>query len=81
MTSPRGAASAPAASPTTPRAFHTGRTPGAYEASLGSRGTSELAVMLDTIRPLSATADAIEVEDPGYQDSFIASPGSGPGSA
>jgi homogentisate 1,2-dioxygenase len=37
--------------------------------------------MLDTIRPLSATADAIEVEDPGYQDSFIASPGSGPGSA
>jgi len=58
-----------------------GPHPGAYEASLGSRGTSELAVMLDTIRPLSATADAIEVEDPGYQDSFIASPGSGPGSA
>ncbi|WP_437979725.1 homogentisate 1,2-dioxygenase [Sorangium sp. So ce117] len=51
-----------------------GPHPGAYEASLGARETSELAVMLDTIRPLSATAAALAVEDPGYQDSFIAGP-------
>ncbi|WP_437475669.1 homogentisate 1,2-dioxygenase [Sorangium sp. So ce1014] len=51
-----------------------GPHPGAYEASLGSRETSELAVMLDTIRPLAATPAALAVEDPGYQDSFIAGP-------
>ncbi|WP_437955449.1 homogentisate 1,2-dioxygenase [Sorangium sp. So ce119] len=49
-----------------------GPHPGAYEASLGSRETSELAVMLDTIRPLTATPAALAVEDPAYQDSFIA---------
>lgn len=49
-----------------------GPHPGAYEASLGSRETSELAVMLDTIRPLTATQAALAVEDPAYQDSFIA---------
>ncbi|WP_437291195.1 homogentisate 1,2-dioxygenase [Sorangium sp. So ce406] len=49
-----------------------GPHPGAYEASLGSRETSELAVMLDTTRPLTATPAALAVEDPAYQDSFIA---------
>ncbi|AUX45789.1 homogentisate 1,2-dioxygenase [Sorangium cellulosum] len=49
-----------------------GPHPGAYEASLGGRETSELAVMLDTTRPLAATPAALAVEDPGYQDSFIA---------
>ncbi|WP_437731178.1 homogentisate 1,2-dioxygenase [Sorangium sp. So ce1335] len=51
-----------------------GPHPGAYEASLGGRETSELAVMLDTTRPLAATPFALAVEDPGYQDSFIAGP-------
>jgi homogentisate 1,2-dioxygenase len=50
-----------------------GPHPGAYEGSVGSRSTDELAVMLDTYRPLQATAAALEVEDPGYQDSFIPS--------
>jgi homogentisate 1,2-dioxygenase len=48
-----------------------GPHPGAYEASIGHRTTEELAVMLDTVLPLHATAAALNVEDPGYQDSFI----------
>ncbi|EYF04167.1 homogentisate 1,2-dioxygenase [Chondromyces apiculatus] len=48
-----------------------GPHPGAYEASLGAQRTDELAVMMDTLRPLIPTAAALAVEDPGYQDSFI----------
>jgi homogentisate 1,2-dioxygenase len=47
-----------------------GPHPGAYEASIGTRTTSEVAVMLDCYRPLSATPAAAAVEDPAYQDSF-----------
>ncbi|HET6346870.1 MAG TPA: homogentisate 1,2-dioxygenase [Myxococcota bacterium] len=47
-----------------------GPHPGAYEGSIGHRETQELAVMLDTFRPLRPTAAALAVEDPGYQDSF-----------
>jgi homogentisate 1,2-dioxygenase len=48
-----------------------GPHPGAYEASIGQKQTDELAVMLDTYRPLHATPAALGVEDPGYQKSFI----------
>jgi len=48
-----------------------GPHPGAYEKSLGAKTTDELAVMLDTTLPLQATAAALGVEDPNYQDSFI----------
>ncbi|HTP49316.1 MAG TPA: homogentisate 1,2-dioxygenase [Anaeromyxobacteraceae bacterium] len=48
-----------------------GPHPGAYEASIGSKATSELAVMLDCYRPLLATAAAVAIEDPGYQGSFL----------
>jgi homogentisate 1,2-dioxygenase len=48
-----------------------GPHPGAYEGSIGTKFTDELAVMLDTYQPLSATAAAIAVEDAGYHDSFI----------
>jgi len=48
-----------------------GPHPGAYEKSIGSRTTDELAVMIDTTLPLQATAAALTVEDPHYQDSFI----------
>jgi homogentisate 1,2-dioxygenase len=48
-----------------------GPHPGAYEGSIGARTTNELAVMLDCYQPLSATAAALGVEDPGYQDSFL----------
>jgi homogentisate 1,2-dioxygenase len=47
-----------------------GPHPGAYEASIGKKTTQEVAVMLDTTLPLSATPAAANVEDPGYQDSF-----------
>jgi homogentisate 1,2-dioxygenase len=48
-----------------------GPHPGAYEASIGAKTTSELAVMLDCALPLEATAQAAAIEDPGYQDSFL----------
>jgi homogentisate 1,2-dioxygenase len=48
-----------------------GPHPGAYEGSIGQRQTDELAVMLDTYRPLQATAAAAGVEDPGYAASFV----------
>lgn len=48
-----------------------GPHPGAYEESIGSRATNELAVMVDTYRPLSATPAALAIEDPGYQESFV----------
>ena len=49
-----------------------GPHPGAYEASIGTTHTDELAVMVDTYAPLVPTAAALSVEDPGYQESFIA---------
>jgi homogentisate 1,2-dioxygenase len=48
-----------------------GPHPGAYEGSIGAKQTSELAVMLDCTRPLEATHDALAVEDPGYEASFV----------
>lgn len=48
-----------------------GPHPGAYEGSLGHHQTSEVAVMLDTFAPLRATPQALPIEDPGYQHSFV----------
>jgi homogentisate 1,2-dioxygenase len=48
-----------------------GPHPGAYEGSIGQRHTDELAVMLDTYRPLHATPAALAVEDPAYAASFV----------
>lgn len=48
-----------------------GPHPGAYEASIGTRGTNELAVMLDCYLPLQPTPIALGIEDGGYQESFI----------
>jgi homogentisate 1,2-dioxygenase len=47
-----------------------GPHPGAYEGSIGARATNELAVMLDTGRPLSSTAACRAIEDAGYHASF-----------
>ena len=47
-----------------------GPQPGRYEASIGTERTSELAVMVDTFRPLTVAAAALEVEDAGYMASF-----------
>lgn len=48
-----------------------GPHPGAYEGSIGHRETSELAVMMDTLRPLHPTDAALAIEDDAYQSSFI----------
>jgi homogentisate 1,2-dioxygenase len=47
-----------------------GPHPGAYEGSIGSTRTDELAVMLDTYSPLVPTAQAANLEDTGYHDSW-----------
>ncbi|HLJ55746.1 MAG TPA: homogentisate 1,2-dioxygenase, partial [Chthonomonadaceae bacterium] len=47
-----------------------GPQPGAVEASLGKQRTEELAVMLDTFRPLRLTAEAIALEDESYAYSW-----------
>jgi homogentisate 1,2-dioxygenase len=47
-----------------------GPHPGAYEGSVGSTRTDELAVMCDTYEPLVPTAQAANIEDPGYHDSW-----------
>jgi homogentisate 1,2-dioxygenase len=43
-----------------------GPHPGAVEKSIGKTETKELAVMVDTFRPLHLTEDAIAIEDEGY---------------
>jgi len=47
-----------------------GPQPGAVEASLGKTRTEELAVMLDTFRPLQMTRAAAEIEDEAYSWSW-----------
>jgi homogentisate 1,2-dioxygenase len=48
-----------------------GPHPGRAEASIGQKGTDELAVMLDTFRPLRVSAAAVKVEDQEYYRSWI----------
>lgn len=47
-----------------------GPHPGRYEESLGKTSTDEVAVMLDCQQPLTATEQAITVEDASYEASF-----------
>lgn len=48
-----------------------GPHPGAYERSIGKTETLELAVMIDTFKPLKLTKQAIQIEDPTYMKSWI----------
>lgn len=48
-----------------------GPHPGTYEASIGTRRTDELAVMVDTFQPLLPTPHARAIEDPGYNLSWV----------
>ena len=48
-----------------------GPHPGAVERSLGAKETKELAVMVDTFRPLKLTDQAFTIEDPDYYRSWI----------
>jgi len=52
-----------------------GPHPGAVEASLGRQRTEELAVMLDTFKPLQVARNAVPLEDPAYLRSWLPSEG------
>lgn len=47
-----------------------GPHPGAVEKSIGAKETKELAVMVDTFRPLMLTRQALEIENEGYTMSW-----------
>lgn len=47
-----------------------GPHPGAYEASIGTTRTDELAVMMDVYLPLIPTTYALSIESPGYHDTW-----------
>lgn len=48
-----------------------GPHPGTVEKSIGAKQTNELAVMVDTFKPLKLTQQALELEDPDYYKSWI----------
>jgi homogentisate 1,2-dioxygenase len=43
-----------------------GPHPGAVQKSIGAKETKELAVMVDTFRPLMLTKQALDIENQGY---------------
>ncbi|GAB4252108.1 MAG: homogentisate 1,2-dioxygenase [Vicingaceae bacterium] len=48
-----------------------GPHPGAMERSIGQKATEELAVMVDTFKPLMVTKQALAIEQPGYEKSWL----------
>ena len=48
-----------------------GPAPGAYERSIGQTETEELAVMIDTFKPLMLTKNALSIDDGKYYKSWI----------
>lgn len=48
-----------------------GPAPGAYERSIGQTSTEELAVMIDTFKPLSVTEEALRIDDGKYYKSWL----------
>ena len=54
-----------------------GPHPGRAEASIGAKGTDELAVMMDSFRPLRVAKAALPVEDASYQTSWFNASGEG----
>ncbi len=53
-----------------PNGIPHGPHPGTYEGSIGKKGTEEMAVMVDTFRPLRLTPQAAQVEDVDYHRSW-----------
>ena len=51
-----------------------GPQPGAVEASLGKTSTDEIAVMVDTFKPLHLAQSALDVEDTNYYRSWTETP-------
>ena len=48
-----------------------GPHPGTVEKSIGKLSTGELAVMIDTFKPLILTQQALDIEDPDYFTSWV----------
>lgn len=48
-----------------------GPHPGAYERSIGQKETEELAVMIDTFKPLKITENALKIDDGKYYKSWL----------
>ncbi|MEL7377236.1 MAG: homogentisate 1,2-dioxygenase [Bacteroidota bacterium] len=48
-----------------------GPHPGTYEASIGQTETAELAVMIDTFKPLMLTENAMKIDDGKYYKSWV----------
>lgn len=53
-----------------PKGIPHGPAPGAMERSIGQKETLELAVMVDTFRPLMITKDALQIDDGEYYKSW-----------
>lgn len=53
-----------------PKGIPHGPAPGAMERSIGQKETQELAVMVDTFRPLKVTKDAMAIDDGKYYKSW-----------
>lgn len=54
-----------------PKGIPHGPAPGAMERSIGQKETQELAVMVDTFRPLMVTEDALGIDDGKYYKSWV----------
>jgi homogentisate 1,2-dioxygenase len=54
-----------------PKGIPHGPAPGAMERSIGHKETQELAVMVDTFRPLKVTEDAMKIDDGKYYKSWV----------
>ncbi|HMQ07738.1 MAG TPA: homogentisate 1,2-dioxygenase, partial [Saprospiraceae bacterium] len=48
-----------------------GPHPGTYEGSIGKKETYELAVMIDTFRPLKLTKNALKIDTGDYHLSWL----------
>jgi homogentisate 1,2-dioxygenase len=54
-----------------PKGIPHGPAPGAYERSIGQKETLELAVMVDTFRPLQVTEHALSIDDGKYYKNWL----------
>ncbi len=54
-----------------PKGIPHGPAPGAMERSIGHTSTQELAVMIDTFRPLQVTEEAMGIDDGKYYKSWV----------
>ncbi|UEG50769.1 homogentisate 1,2-dioxygenase [Ferruginibacter lapsinanis] len=54
-----------------PKGIPHGPAPGAMERSIGQKATKELAVMIDTFKPLVITEEAMKIDDGKYYKSWV----------